>query len=78
MGVSVAGGLTEDEVRRRHSAFGRNSIAVRRKANALLLLLHQFQSPVVYLLSAAAALAFYFRRIGGRRGHRRWCWRSTR
>ncbi len=63
MGVSVAGGLTEDEVRRRHSAFGRNSIAVRRKANALLLLLHQFQSPVVYLLSAAAALAFYFRQL---------------
>ena len=32
----------------------------RRKASALVLLLHQFQSPVVYLLSFAAALAFYF------------------
>jgi Ca2+-transporting ATPase len=63
MGVSVAGGLTEDEVKRRHGVFGRNTIAARRKANALLLLLHQFQSPVVYLLSAAAALAFYFRQL---------------
>ncbi len=56
----MASGLTEDEVRRRHSVFGRNTIAARRKASALLLLLHQFHSPVVYLLSAAAALAFYF------------------
>jgi len=31
-----------------------------RKASGLIILLHQFQSPVVYLLGAAAALAFYF------------------
>jgi Ca2+-transporting ATPase len=60
MGVSVASGLSSDEVKRRHSAFGPNTIASRRRAKALGLLLHQFQSPVVYLLSAAAALAFYF------------------
>ena len=60
MGVSVMNGLADEEVKRRQGTFGPNTIVSRRKAKALLLLLHQFQSPVVYLLSAAAALAFYF------------------
>ncbi len=60
LGVSLAHGLSDEEVKRRHNSFGPNTIVSRRKANALILLLHQFQSPVVYLLSAAAALAFYF------------------
>ncbi len=60
MGVTVSSGLSEEEVRRRQAAFGRNTIVARRKANALLLLIHQFHSPVVYLLGAAAALALYF------------------
>ena len=60
MHVSVAAGLTSEDVRDRVSQFGPNKIASRRKAHALLLLLHQFRSPVVYLLSAAAGLAFYF------------------
>ncbi len=60
LGVSAAGGLSDDEVRRRQQRYGHNAIAARRKASALVLLVHQFQSPVVYLLSAAAALAFYF------------------
>jgi P-type Ca2+ transporter type 2C len=60
LGVSVSEGLSEEEIKRRQKLFGLNTIVSRRKANALLLLLHQFHSPVVYLLSAAAALAFYF------------------
>jgi P-type Ca2+ transporter type 2C len=60
MGVSVMNGLADEEAKRRRNTFGPNTIVSRRKATALLLLLHQFQSPVVYLLSAAAALAFYF------------------
>jgi Ca2+-transporting ATPase len=60
LGVSVAGGLADEEVKRRLKTFGPNMIAARRKASAVAVLLHQFQSPVVYLLSAAAALAFYF------------------
>ena len=60
MGVSVMSGLPDEEAKGRQDAFGLNTIVSRRKANALLLLLHQFASPVVYLLSAAAALAFYF------------------
>ncbi len=60
LGVSLAHGLSVEEAKRRHNSFGPNRIVSRRKASALILLLHQFQSPVVYLLSAAAALAFYF------------------
>ena len=63
MGVSVASGLSEHEVKLRHAAYGPNTIVSRRKANALLLLLHQFHSPVVYLLSTASALAIYFRQL---------------
>jgi Ca2+-transporting ATPase len=60
LGVSVASGLADEEVKRRLQTFGPNTIVSRRKASALVVLLHQFRSPVVYLLSAAAALAFYF------------------
>ncbi len=63
LGVSVASGLSDDEVKRRHGVFGHNTIASRRKASALLLLVHQFHSPVVYLLGAAGMLAFYFGEI---------------
>jgi P-type Ca2+ transporter type 2C len=58
--VSLTSGLSDEEAKRRQKAFGANTIMSRRKASALVLLLHQFQSPVVYLLSFAAALAFYF------------------
>ena len=60
LGVAVVGGLADEEVKRRLKTFGPNTIVSRRKASALVVLLHQFRSPVVYLLSAAAALAFYF------------------
>ena len=58
--VSDSDGLSDNEVRRRRKHFGPNTITARRAASALRLLLHQFTSPVVYLLGAAAALAFYF------------------
>jgi Ca2+-transporting ATPase len=60
LSASVASGLVDEEVKRRLKTFGPNTIVSRRKASAVVVLLHQFQSPVVYLLSAAAALAFYF------------------
>ncbi len=60
MGVLLAAGISEEEVKRRLRTFGPNTIVSRRRASALFLLLHQFRSPVVYLLSAAAGLAFYF------------------
>jgi Ca2+-transporting ATPase len=58
--VSVAKGLDEEEAKRRLESFGPNRIVSRRKVSALAVLLHQFNSPVVYLLAAAAALALYF------------------
>lgn len=53
-------GLTEAEARARLARFGGNVIAARERAGALGLLLHQFASPVVYLLAAAAALSLAF------------------
>jgi Ca2+-transporting ATPase len=58
--VSATTGLSEDEVKRRARLHGPNKIISRLKISALLILAHQFQSPVVYLLAAAAALALYF------------------
>ena len=60
MGVSGATGLTDEEARARLNSYGPNTIVSRRKVSAIRVLLHQFQSPVVYLLAAAAVLAFYF------------------
>ena len=60
LAVAPATGLSDEEVARRSRAFGPNTIVSRRKVAALIVLLHQFKSPVVYLLAAAAALAFYF------------------
>ena len=60
LGVSASKGLTDEEVGHRLKVFGSNTVVSTRKASGLIILLHQFQSPVVYLLSAAAALAFYF------------------
>ena len=59
-GVSASKGLADEEARHRLKIFGSNTVVSTRKASGLVILLHQFQSPVVYLLSAAAALAFYF------------------
>lgn len=58
--VSPATGLTEDQVTQRLRAHGPNAILARRRVSVLALLAHQFKSPVVYLLAAAGALAFYF------------------
>ena len=60
LGVSASEGLADEEVRDRLKVFGSNTVVSTRKASGLIMLLHQFQSPVVYLLGAAAALAFYF------------------
>ena len=60
LGVSASKGLADEEIRHRLKVFGSNTVVSTSKASGLIILLHQFQSPVVYLLSAAAALAFYF------------------
>jgi Ca2+-transporting ATPase len=58
--VSVVSGLSEEEAGRRLQLYGPNAIAARRRAGALAILVHQFQSLVVGLLAVAAGLAFYF------------------
>ena len=58
--VNIASGLHDDEVGERRRRFGSNIVAARRTAGAIGILLHQFVSPVVALLAAAAGLAFYF------------------
>ncbi len=58
--VPGADGLSDQAVSVRRQHFGPNTITSRRAASVLRLLVHQFMSPVVYLLGVAAALAFYF------------------
>lgn len=53
-------GLAEHEATERRIHFGSNAIAARKRTSALIILFHQLRSPVVYLLAAAAALAFWF------------------
>ncbi|WP_349546264.1 cation-translocating P-type ATPase, partial [Bradyrhizobium guangdongense] len=53
-------GLAEAEATERRIRFGSNAIAARKPIGALTILLHQLRGPVVYLLAAAAALAFWF------------------
>jgi P-type Ca2+ transporter type 2C len=60
-GVSASNGLADEEARHRLKVFGANTVVSTRKASELVILLHQFQSPVVYLLGAAAALGVLFR-----------------
>jgi Ca2+-transporting ATPase len=60
LGVSPNEGLADEEAKQRLKVFGSNTVVATRKVSGLIILLHQFQSPVVYLLGAAAALAFSF------------------
>ena len=60
LSVSSATGLSAQEAERRLRLYGPNKITSRRKINAFTVLLHQLKSPVVYLLSTAAALALSF------------------
>lgn len=60
LGTSLHGGLPDAEARGRLARFGPNLIATKERARALVLLLHQLASPVVYLLAAAGALSLYF------------------
>ena len=60
LGVTVTTGLDDAEAKRRLAVYGTNTIVARRRVSTLTVLLHQFISPVVYLLAVAALLALYF------------------
>jgi Mg2+-importing ATPase len=51
-------GLASDAARQRLAQYGANHLAPRRRANALVLLLAQFKSPIILLLVFAAGLSF--------------------
>ncbi|MBE7196534.1 MAG: cation-transporting P-type ATPase [Parafilimonas terrae] len=59
-GTSMHAGLTDAEARQRRAKAGANVIAPKKRAGKLSLLLHQFASPVVYLLAAAGGLSLSF------------------
>ncbi|MCI5076471.1 cation-transporting P-type ATPase [Oricola sp.] len=55
--VEPGRGLSHDEAARRLEAYGPNELRKKAKTSFLVVLISQFQSPIVYLLVAAAALA---------------------
>jgi Ca2+-transporting ATPase len=52
-------GLTEDEARRRLSEFGPNKLAEAEKISWMTILMHQFKSPLIYILVIAAIVTFF-------------------
>jgi Mg2+-importing ATPase len=56
--VDPESGLSEQEAAERLRLHGPNSLAERRRSDAAALLLRQFTSPIVLILSVAAALSF--------------------
>ena len=60
LSVSETEGLPEREAERRLNLYGPNKIISQRTVSAFAVFLHQLKSPIVYLLSGAAALALYF------------------
>ncbi|PJZ69677.1 hypothetical protein CH373_09270 [Leptospira perolatii] len=54
-------GLSSQNAKSRLEKFGRNKIREEKKRSNFLILLDQFQSPIVYLLLFATALSFYFK-----------------
>jgi magnesium-transporting ATPase (P-type) len=57
LAVDAERGLDLDEVVRRREAFGDNTLPEPRRRSMLSVFLHQFRSPLIYLLLVAAALA---------------------
>ncbi|MDF9797642.1 Ca2+-transporting ATPase [Catalinimonas alkaloidigena] len=58
--TKVEKGLSSDEAKRRLEHFGPNQLEKRKKKSPWKIILEQVNTPVVYLLAAAAALSFIF------------------
>ena len=54
-------GLSASEAEQRLTRFGRNILAAEEKINILAILFHQFKSPLIYVLMAAAIATFFLR-----------------
>jgi Ca2+-transporting ATPase len=60
MDVNLHDGLTTTKANHRNTQFGLNAFALKPPKSFWLVLLKQFQSPIVYLLAFAAIVSFYF------------------
>jgi P-type Mg2+ transporter len=58
-------GLDENEAQQRLKQFGANLLKPRKKSYSILLLLAQFNSPIILLLVFAAGLSFYLHQVTG-------------
>lgn len=58
LGVDPASGLSADEARRRLQKYGPNALRKKDRKSLFVILKHQFESVIVWLLSGAAALSF--------------------
>ena len=54
-------GLTDAEVERRLAEFGRNRLAEEERISRIHIIIHQFTSPLIYILMLAAGVAFLLR-----------------
>ncbi|KPJ98472.1 MAG: ATPase, partial [Desulfobacterales bacterium SG8_35] len=57
--ASSEAGLSSDEAGKRLAEFGPNVLAAEEKIKIFSILLHQFKSPLIYVLLAAAAVTFF-------------------
>ena len=58
LGVDADGGLSPGEVERRRALHGSNTLPEAKRRSLLRVFFRQFQSPLIYILFVAAALAF--------------------
>lgn len=58
MNSSPQEGLSKDEVKSRQKQYGLNELAKRKIPSFLIIFLHQFKSPLIYLLLIAVGIAF--------------------
>ncbi len=63
VGTGEAADLSREEVERRRARFGPNALSEPRRRSRASIFLHQFKSPLIYLLLGAAAIALALREL---------------
>ena len=61
LNANVVNGLSENEVNQRIAKYGLNSFTQQKQKSIWLLLIEQFNSPIIFLLIAAAGFSFFFK-----------------
>ena len=59
--ANLVNGLSENEVNKRIAKYGLNSFTQQKQKSIWLLLIEQFNSPIIFLLIAAAGFSFFFK-----------------